>query len=357
MASSRRKISWDLVRAGCVVLVMLYHSTSLSTWLHPEFDPRPLTFPFQVGASMLLVVSAYFACVTIGRGSMLKYWWGRVARLLPSFLAAVVVIFLLLRLFPIDGWFYPELRDLRANLLMLWHWKPQDYWFIDGSHWTVPLQLMGFTAASLLYASRWGHGKRMIAVMWTAVLLPLLQWPIRVDTPPETYRMLVDGFGLHRWHLFIAGVAIWMWSTRRIGDGHFAGLLVACMTAQAFHNYANTPDGLVADWGSTIAVWIGICVLAVVARGPDWDRVIPLRAQRAVTWFAGISYGVFLMHQAVGYVVMRKLQDHGFGPGFQVLGMLLVGTLLGWALTKVVEKPAHRFLMKPFQPKPDRVAA
>ncbi|MEV4729382.1 acyltransferase [Saccharopolyspora sp. NPDC049426] len=344
---SRRKISWDLVRAGCVVLVMLYHSTSLSVFLHPELESRTFEFPYQVGASLLLVVSAYFACVTIRRGSLFRYWWGRVARLLPSFLAAVVVSYFVLRAFPIEGWFFPLPEDLRANLLMLWHWKPQFYPFIDGSHWTVPLQLMGFTVAALLYRSWWGHGSRILIVLWVAVLVPLAQWPIRIAEPiDETYRTVVDGVGMHRWHLFVAGVAIWMWSVKRLSTPHFAALLALCMAAQEVHNYTRTPEGLLADTGSSVAVAIGMCVIALVARSPD--MAIPHPARRAISWFAGISYGTFLMHQAIGYIVLRKLQDVGVDTTTQTLAMLVTGTLLGWMLTRAVEQPTHKLLMKPF---------
>ncbi|MDI2027074.1 acyltransferase [Saccharopolyspora sp. TS4A08] len=345
-SKSSRKISWDLVRAGCVMLVMLYHSTSLSVFLHPELEPRAFEFPYQVGASMLLVVSAYFACVTIGRGTMLRYWWGRIARLLPSFLAAVVISYFVLRAFPIEGWFFPLPEDLRANLLMLWHWKPQYYPFIDGSHWTVPLQLMGFTAAALLYKSSWGHGRRMLIIMWVAVVLPLLQWPIRINDPVESYRVVVDGIGMHRWHLFVAGVAIWMWSVKRLSTPHFATLLGLCMVAQEVHNYTRTPEGLLADTGSSVAVAIGMCLIALVARSPDMP--MPPLARRAVSWFAGISYGTFLMHQAIGYIVLRKLQDVGVDTVTQTVAMLATGTLLGWVLTRAVETPAHKLLMRPF---------
>ncbi|MCI2421778.1 acyltransferase [Saccharopolyspora sp. K220] len=345
---SSRKVSWDVVRTGCVVLVMLYHATFLSTYLHPELTPRTFVFPYQVGASLLLVVSAYFACVTIGRGTVLRYWWGRIARLLPPFLGAVVVIFLVLRWAAIPGWFYPSFADLGWNLLMLWNWKPAAYWFIDGSHWTVPLQLMGFTAAALLFSTSWGHGRRIVVVLWAAVLVPIAQWPLRVSDLSEAYRTVVDGIGMHRWHLFVVGVAIWLWSTRRIGLGHFAALLVTCMLGQALHNYSETPEGLIADWGSTVAVCVGMVVVALTARGPDWDRFIPNWLAARVRWFAGISYGVFLTHQAIGYVVMRELDEIGANPLVQTAAMLITGTILGWALTHAVERPTHRFLMRTY---------
>ncbi|WP_257233770.1 acyltransferase family protein [Halopolyspora algeriensis] len=342
---SRRKISWDVVRVGCVTLIMLYHATFLSVDLHPELEPRTFVFPYEVGASLLLVISAYFACVTIGRGTVLRYWWSRIARLVPPFIGAVLVIFLVMRLAAVDDWFLPDGSDLAAHLLMLWHWKPEDYYFLDGSHWTVPLQLMGFTAAAVLYKSRWGRSHRITVVLWTAVLLPMLQWPLRISDPSELYRMLIDGFGFHRWHLFVAGVAIWMWSSKRLTTPHFLGLLATCMSAQALHNHEVTPEGLTADWGSTIAVCIGLVVVALTARGPDWNKVVPDWANRPIQWYAGISYGVFLMHQTIGYIVSRRLQDLGAGATLQTLAMLTTGVLLGWLLTRIVEQPAHRALM------------
>jgi peptidoglycan/LPS O-acetylase OafA/YrhL len=340
-----RKLSWDVVRGGCVTLVMLYHATFISVVLHPELQPRIFVFPLQVGASLLLVVSAYFACVTVRRRSPLRYWWSRMARLVPTFFAAVLVIFLVLRAFPARGYFYPTPEDLWANLLMLGNWKPELYPLIDASHWTIPLQLMGFTAVALLYRSRWGHGRAILIVLWTAVLAPMAQWPIRVSDPPEMYRMLVDGFGVHRWHLFVAGAAIWLWSANRIRTPHFAALLATCMAAQALHTSTEAPGGPVINWGVTVGVGIGICVIALAARGPDWDVFVPGWAMRPIQWYAGVSYGVFLMHQSIGYVVMRWLHDAGMGPMVQTAGMLCTGVVLGWTLTRLVEGPAYRILM------------
>jgi peptidoglycan/LPS O-acetylase OafA/YrhL len=55
------------------------------------------------------------------------------------------------------------------------------------------------------------------------------------------------------------------------------------------------------------------------------------------------------MHQAIGYIVLRKLQDVGVDTITQTLAMLVTGTLLGWMLTRAVEQPAHKLLMKPFK--------
>jgi peptidoglycan/LPS O-acetylase OafA/YrhL len=157
--------------------------------------------------------------------------------------------------------------------------------------------------------------------------------------------MILDGIGAHRWHLFVVGVVIWLWSTKRIGTAHFGAILALCMLGQSLHNYSETPEGLIADWGSTMGVCVGMVCVALTAYGPDWNKIVPDWAYRPIRWFAGISYGVFLMHQTMGYLVSRNLQDWGFGPTTQTIAMVATGVLLGWALTKVVERPVHKFLM------------
>lgn len=343
-SSGARQVSWDVVRAGCVVLVMLYHATFLATCLHPELGERAVRFPFQVGASTLLVVSAFFTCGSVRRVDAVTYWWGRVSRLLPPFLVAVPVIFLVQRVLPVSGWFFPEFGDLGANLLMLWNWEPRVFAFVDPSHWTIPLQIMAFSAAALLY--RIGASRRIVPLVWAAVLLPVAQWPLRITNPPQWYSVLVDGVGMHRWHLFAAGVAIWLWARGRLPTSRYLPLLAACMAAQVVHSCTVVRTGVVADWGSDLGVCLGMGLVALAARGPRWEPVVPGAVQRVFRWFAGISYGAFLVHQSIGYLVCHELEVIGAGPAVQTAGMVGTGVVLGWVLTKTVERPAHRVLMR-----------
>ena len=157
--------------------------------------------------------------------------------------------------------------------------------------------------------------------------------------------MVVDGFGLHRVHLFITGVAIWLWANGRLTRTHFLALITTCLFGHVIHTLVPGPDGWSGDWNATIGVFCGVAAICLAARVPDWDRWVPDPLRTTVRWVAGISYGLYLIHQTVGYVLMRHLQDLGAGPLEQSAALLAAGVLLGWLLTRLIEQPAHRALM------------
>ncbi|MFJ8741876.1 acyltransferase [Embleya sp. NPDC127516] len=339
-------MSWDLLRVTFVGLVLLFHGTHLARQWHPELAARPFVFPYQLGASLLLVVSGYFAAVSLRKGDVVRWWVGRMARMLPAFFVGVLGTSLFLRLCAPPGWYAPNLRDVLANLAMLWNWKPQSYTYVDAAYWTIPLQLVWFTAIFALWRSRRVHGDATVRTLWLVLCLELFLLPVRLHLQSEAFRTLYDGFGLYRVHLFVAGIGVHLWSRHRVRGPHAVFLLGAC----SFVHLCQTRH---ASW--TVGLALGIAAICVAALGPDWDRCVPAWAGRALQWTAGITYAMYLVHQSIGYVVMRRLQDHGVGAVGQLLALGVLAVLLGWLLTVLVERPAHRAIMRGFdrlRPKP-----
>ena len=240
--------------------------------------------------------------------------------------------------------------DLFANLAMLWNWNGYHHWdYVDGSYWTLPVQLAAFTLAPWLRRTRLGHGRGLRVVLWVAVLVPLAQWPL-AQGMGGLYDSVVDGLGLYRWHLFVAGVAAWMLSTGRLRRGHGLALLGACVAAHAVQNGFWVPgQGLVTDRWSVIGVGFGVLALLLAVRVRELGIEPPRSVARVAARLAGISYGVYLVHQTLGYVLMMRLQDwFGAGPGVQTLAMFAQAVLLGALMTHCVERPAHRALLRAF---------
>jgi peptidoglycan/LPS O-acetylase OafA/YrhL len=312
---------------------MFTHTTYMGPYLHPELGAPLTPHPFQVGASVLLVISAYFVCVTVRKGPTLPWLWKRICRLLPPYLAAVLATYSLLVLFGPDNWILPTPRDLWGNLTLIASLDPTVR-LIDGSYWTLPLQLMAFAAAALLWPRGIGSPSRITVLLWVMVVAPvILQWHDRILHSPLVVQQIWNGFGLHRLQLFAIGIALWLWSQRRIGAVHLGALLVATVYAQFAHT---------SDLPSSVGVGALLVLVAFAARGPDWTVFTPVR--RPIQFLAKISFGLYLLNQEVGYLIAHHLMEFGIGRLGQVVGSTALVVVLAWLLTKYVEEPAFRVL-------------
>ncbi|MEU4807442.1 acyltransferase [Actinosynnema sp. NPDC023587] len=329
-----RRINWDVLRVLAVAAVLFQHATHAGPSVHPELGPPAFTVSLEMGASTLVVISAFFACASLAKGEPGRFLRNRLARLLPAYaVAAVLTYFVLTRLAP-EGWSRLELRDLVVNVFMVQNWFP-DARLVDFSYWTLPVQVTGFVAGAVLASRVRGNSLRVL--LWALVVGPLV---LRFWTgDPGLVRTFYDGLGVHRAQLFAAGVGLWLWSKDRLGTSHLGALLVAALAAQAIHSD---------DLRSTAGLGVMLLAVAACAKGPDWD-VRPVRLlRRPIKWLAGISYGVYLVHQEIGYVVMAAVAPHG--PWVELAAFLGVAVGLGWLLTTFVERPAHRALTASSRP-------
>jgi peptidoglycan/LPS O-acetylase OafA/YrhL len=380
-----RRISWDLLRVVAVLAVILGHVTHQGALLHPELTGYPIRVTAQFGAAILLVISAFFVCASLRKGNPRRWLWNRVARLVPAYLVAVLVTYVITRyaaisfsglpyppgvtgfLFGVPAgppsnpspWYIPTGLDLVANLGMVQEWgvRSETFYYLDGSYWTLPVQLLAFTGAALLWPRSWRTHRLTVALLWALILVPLalrfLVFPPGTASPvAETF---FYGLGLHRLHVFAIGVALWFWSQHRLRTWHaalFAAAAVAAQDLQVFPFHVALPQDA-ERWPSTIGFAVLLLLVCLAARGPDWRFPGLARIAPAVTWLAGISYGLYLVHQELGYVLARALLDAGL-PGWLRLPVVVgAAVLAGWAVTAGVERPAHRWLTtrrKPEEP-------
>ena len=332
-ASTSRRLSWDVVRVLAVLAVVFCHTTYQGPVLHPELGAPLGRYPFQVGASVLLVISAYFICVTIRKASTSQWLWRRVCRVLPPYLAAVLVTYTLLIAFGPDNWNLPTQHDLWGNLTLASTFDPTVR-LLDGSYWTLPLQLMAFAAAALLWPRGVGSGRRITGLLWIMTVAPVVvQWHDRILHSPFWVQQAWNGLGLHRLQLFAIGIAIWLWSQHRIGVLHLGSLLVATVFAQHAHT---------ADLPSSLGIGVLLVFVALAARGPDWNLFAPIR--RPIQFLARISFGIYLLNQEVGYLISYHLMTLGAGRIVQIAGAVAGVIVLAWLLTTYVEQPVYRVL-------------
>ena len=335
LASSGRRISWDVIRVLALLEIVLFHDTYLGPTTEPGIPELPHAWTHTCGASILIMVSGYFATVTLGRHPPGRWLIRRLARLLPAYLVAVVVVFTVVKLFSPAEFSLHQLRwtDLVGNLLLLQQLLP-NVAYVDLSWWTLPVQVAGFTAMALLVCLR-VRGRAVMPILWAVVAVPVLVREIWMSDHPSAWLVVVlEGSGLCLAHLLVAGVAIRRWASGRLGIAHLALLLAAVLLAEKVHP----------PMTSVVLVGVGLALMCLAARGPDWP--LPAVLVAPVRWIAARSYGIYLMHQSLGYLLEDRLARLGCPPWIWLTGAVLAAVLFGWGLTAWVERPAYNTLLR-----------
>lgn len=351
---------------GAVLTVVLGHVAGAGPAIHPELDGFPFRLTVRCGAASLMVISAFFVCVTIRRGDPRRWLRGRLARLLPVYFVAALLTYAVTRFAvasfnglsfaggPVDvlfgdpvsaaahgtGWGLPAPSDLLASVAMVVPWTGEFSW-VDPSYWTMPVQVLAFVVAALLWPRAWRRGAGLYVLLWALIVVPLFIRFVLMspEGDPAWANSLFYGLGLPRARLFAAGVAIWLYSRGRLSRPHLATLLVTTVLAEYFR-------GSETHLPSMIGFALMLLVIVRAAGGPDWHAswLRPFIAQ--IRWLAGISFGMYLVQQQLGYVLARVLVDLGLGPGTRLLTVLAAVVAGGWLLTVLVERPAHRWLTR-----------
>ncbi|MFD8498781.1 acyltransferase family protein [Amycolatopsis sp. NPDC059657] len=368
-----RRLSWDVIRVVAVLSVVLGHITHQSKIMHPELAGYPFTVPVQFGATILLVISAFFMCATLRKDKPGRWLLKKVSRVLPGYLVAVLITYVMMRIaaaafsgqqlhsgftgFMFDPaigapttdspWYLPNGLDLYSNIFMIQSWST-DFNYLDGSYWTLPVQIMAFTAAALLFPRKWRTDKTMVVLIWAMLAVPLaIRFVIFTPTDTPSWAVtMIFGLGLHRVHAFAIGIAIYLWTKNRLKTWHLAAFLTASVVAQDLHmfplHYATAidPERLPSVAGFAVM----LLAMCAAAKGPDWTWFRPLA--RPIKWLAGISFGLYLVHQELGYMLARALRDLGATPWERLVLVLAAAIVAGWLLTVLVERPAYRLLTR-----------
>lgn len=314
--------------------VLLFHLTYVGPTGYPGIPAAPFAWRHSFGTAVLLITFGYFAASTLDNQPIRQWLRQRLIQLLPAYILAVLAVFVLMRLFAPDdlGSGRPTYGDLVGNLFLLQQLLPNVN-AIDESTWIVPVQVAGCVAMAL--ATRRFGPRGHAVVLWSVVLVPLVvdQLWMRHDSPLWLYT-LITGTGLLQAHLLVIGIAIWLWSARRMATAHFVLLVAAAFLAEQLEP---PPTSIL-----LIALMTGLMCLTV--RGPTFT-VPGLRGlARPVSWLAGCSYGIYLVHQSIGYLIEERLVMMGAGGWLWVSAPFAVAVVLGWALTVGVQRPALRLL-------------
>ena len=324
-ASKNRLVELDALRGLGALAVVLFHLTTRYPEVFPKADHIPVTFwPGEYRVLLFFAISGFAIFFTLkGIGNVADFAVNRIARLFPAYWVAILLILLFEYAGQVDRLKIP-LSSLLVNFTML-----QGFFYlpsVDGAYWTLTMELAFYACMIGLWLA---FGPRMERLEW--VLLPwlglrwlMMLWP---DMPFRLILLLVVQFI----PFFAIGMLFHrVWSgARRWQDQlpYFAAVLLTLYVTDTFDLF--------------VAGCVLIVLFAAVLGGLLRPFCVP-----PILWAGEISYSLYLVHENIGFVIMRRAQMAGINHWVGFMMALSTVMVLGWLLNRHVEKPAARWIMQ-----------
>jgi peptidoglycan/LPS O-acetylase OafA/YrhL len=328
--SSDRIIEIDALRGLAALSVLGMHYTSSYDRLFGHATGFLLFHPLGgFGVKLFFMISGFVILMTLDRTkNVADFAVGRLARLYPAYWAAGLVTFAVARVAELPG----RQVDIGAALMNITMFQGfLGYPDIDPVYWTLQAEMQFYILMGAVVALR----MRTVVdlVLGSLVGLTLLDRSLHFTDWP--------GCGLWRLHvylpsehlyLFLIGILIYE-SKSRFRWRHL-GLATLCLIAAGLQLYPRQLCLLV--------------LLGVLLFGCTRCR-IPWLAHPALLFFGTISYTLYLVHQNIGYVVIRAGYMAGLNGYVAVACATGVAVLLAFLLTVFVERPGMRFVKQAFR--------
>lgn len=335
-----RIVQIDSLRGVAALMVVLFHFTTKFRELYAPSAELPFEVPWgHYGVNLFFVISGFVIFMTLARSRDWRdFVVSRFSRLYPAYWVAVALTFGVVAWLGLPGK-EVAFRHAVLNLLMFQTWLKVPP--VDGVYWTLLVELHFYVLALMLFMFK--RMSQCFLWLWALFLLKVVYWVsanvLGVDLPYAIQRALVldfiPWFALGICAYFLAG---------RVDAQRGQGL----MTVAGAIGLIGFTDG-----GLLMLLAAGCFVLVVAAaRGKLWGAGHPV-----LVWLGVISYTLYLLHENIGWAVMRQLMRAGLDYMAYMpltLGFLL---LLATTLTYAVERPAMKWIRERYKRRKQRSAA
>lgn len=322
---SKRLLELDVFRGIAALSVVLYHYTTRYDKLYGHSKELSVYFPDgDYGVCLFFMISGFVILMTLERTQRsLDFIVGRFSRLYPTYWTAVILTFTVTSIAKLRGRGV-YLGEALINLTMFQEFlNVRD---VDGVYWTLSLELSFYIIMFIFYQTRLLKHLDLIAVGWLLLMLLTagLENYVHVSIPSNIRTFLI----LEYIHLFIIGIMLYQLHKQGFSVGRWM-IIGACLLAEKLYN----------SWESVLILAALVLLFYLALKGYlkflNWQPLL---------FLGSISYALYLIHQNIGYVVIKLLYKHDIDGNITVLVALSLSIFLASLITFKIEQPMLRFI-------------
>ncbi|BAU10863.1 putative acyltransferase [Leptolyngbya sp. NIES-3755] len=357
-SSSNRFLELDVLRGIAAFSVVLFHYTSQYATLFQHSSA--LGFYFAIGrhgVELFFMISGFVILMSIERTKRgLDFVVGRVARLYPAYWIAIALTSSVMAIAQVSTLQVKPIEIL-INLTMIQGFFKLPH--VDDVYWTLQLELCFYGLMFAVYRLQWLKQIEKVVVVWVSIAAYLAfktytaRWGAIVEVPEfsgsvgsmplmiaggklnlvaELREFFREAFLFKYAHLFTLGIVLYR--VKQTGLTWQRGATIAvCILMQKIAYSSET------SWETTGFVAAFVVVFYLAIQGYlKWICVKPL------IFLGTISYSLYLVHQNIGYAMIRSLYQINVNPNLSILMTTIAMMLIATGITFGVERPALKWI-------------
>ena len=321
--STGRFAELDVFRGIAALTVVLYHYLFRFDQLY-ELETLSVEHLWlgRYGVHFFFLISGFVICWSLSNAHGLgTFLVSRVSRIYPAYWVAIIATFTLVAIAGLPG------REVGIGPFLFNFTMLQDFFYVprvDSAYWTLTAELTFYFWIVLAYLA--GQLHRAELVFLPLMLLGALIHLELVEIPSRVALVLLAK------HANLFGAGIVFFRLHESGGGRAATRTALWyLPLSAAVNFAVYPpiDALF------VSSFYLVFLLAVRGR-------LRWICRRPLLWLGAISYSLYLLHQNIGYVIIRAVESWTGSERLGIVVALAVVLLASDLLARTVERPAAR---------------
>jgi peptidoglycan/LPS O-acetylase OafA/YrhL len=321
----------DVLRGFAASAVMLHHHGQYYDVLYPGRIPLSVDVgPGHFGVELFFIISGFVILMTIERKKTVReFVISRTARLMPAFLAALVMATAIRTLWPVPLLDTPTVLQFLANLTMAPSLFGQAA--MDMPYWTLTYELVFYVGMGLILAIgmlRWSEWFGLLAVAVSCLFIATLD--VRLHHRSSILLLVYYS------NFFLIGICLYRIHTRTPRQVTWLALVVAIAVTVlgGGEKSFDTPGRIYLP----LAIAFTALVWFAISRHGKW------LAWRPLVFLGRISYPLYLVHVVLGFLVIRWAVAQGWSTLAGVVAAGLVSLIAATLMHYFIEQPGGRWL-------------
>lgn len=323
----------DSLRGLAALAVLMFHYTTRYESQY-EYIGQPLaSIPNEyahLGVQLFFIISGFVIFMTLDKTKHpLDFVVSRFSRLYPAYWTCVLLTTGSILLLGLPGK-EPTMLQLLVNMTML-----QQLFFIkdiDGVYWTLFVEIVFYMSMFVLFVTSQLHRILSILLAW----LSIAAIDIALDRyagirTPYVVEMLLN---LRHIPYFALGIAFYH---RRKSASYTPGSLLVIIASIAVVAFSRSLTTTIACLSFTLLFHL------IVNEKLQFLKIRPL------LFLGAISYPLYLLHENIGFAIIRQLSMYNVDINVCIAVATLVSLILATMVTTYVEGPAMRYFRQKYR--------